>query len=360
MNSDETTVKDTMSAEIPCRVTVENLDLEGLSALWHREESRLRWTCPFVLPPWLSSWWSIFGGGVNPLIAVVRQGDLIIGVAPLMVRDETVRFLGDPDVCDYFDFAVLPGWEPIFFRTLMGDLRARELTDMDLGPVRPGSAVLGFFSKQEPLSGCQRSTVEDEVFLEADLPSTWEEFLRQLDGKQRHEVRRKLRRLHDAGDIRFRVVRSTSRLTDAMEIFLRLFAMNREDKATFMTDRMAAFFRALAFALADEGLLRLFFLELDGQPVASVFCFDHQSTRYLYNSAYDNAYSEIGVGLMCKVLSIKAAIDEGLSTYNFLKGGEIYKYRLGGKEVPLWRCRATLCGEGAERAIPAALSKAQG
>jgi CelD/BcsL family acetyltransferase involved in cellulose biosynthesis len=360
MDLDETTVKNTLAAEIPRRVTVENLDMEALSALRHGAGAHLPWTCPFVLPPWLSAWWRVFGGGAEPLIAVVRNGSSIIGVAPLMIRDGTVRFLGDPDVCDYFDCPVVPGQEPLFFGALMDHLKAKGLQELDLGPVRPESAVLGFFSKHESLHGCQWSIRPEDVSLEVDLPATWEEFLNALDAKQRHEIRRKLRRLNEAGSIRFRSVRDASQIPDAMGTFLDLFTMNRNDKAAFLTDRMESFFRTLALGLAGEGLLDLSFLELDGQPVASVFCFDLQGTRYLYNNGYDGAYRDIGVGLMSKVLSLEAAIDEGLRTYNFLRGDEEYKYRLGGKEIPLSRCRMTLCGGTAAGVVPAAELKAQG
>ena len=60
---------------------------------------------------------------------------------------------------------------------------------------------------------------------------------------------------------------------------------------------------------------------------------------YLYNSGYDPRYGELSVGLLCKVLSIKNSIESGRKRYDFLKGAEPYKYHLGGKEVPLSRCR---------------------
>jgi CelD/BcsL family acetyltransferase involved in cellulose biosynthesis len=48
------------------------------------------------------------------------------------------------------------------------------------------------------------------------------------------------------------------------------------------------------------------------------------------------------VGLMCKILSIKDAIETGRKKYDFLKGAETYKYRLGGIEVPLSYCKINL------------------
>lgn len=327
--------------EMLCRVTIESP--EALTPLWHSYRKALRWTCPFVLPPWLNAWWSVFGHDAESLIAVVRQGKTVIGIAPLMLQGKTVRFLGDPNVCDTFDCVVAHGKESLFFEALFAHLSAQGFNDLDLGPMRPDAAALKFLSAHRLSCRAECRMGPEDVLSEVDLPGTWDAFLDELDGKQRHEIRRKLRRLHEAGSIRFRRADDVAELPEAMETFLRLFSMNREDKAAFMTAPMASFFRALSLALAEDGLLRLFFLDMDERPVASVFCFDHRGTRYLYNNGYDDAYRELSVGLMCKVLSLKAAIDEGLSTYNFLRGGELYKVRLGGREVPLASCHVTLC-----------------
>jgi len=333
-------MEDTCNRESSCQVSLASL--EDLAALWRDPMAALQWTCPFVLPPWLSSWWSVFGRGAQPLIVVVRERRAIIGIAPLMLQGKTVRFLGDPDVCDYFDCIVVQGKERLFFTTLLAHLTAQGLGELDLGLLRPDASIRMFLPDIESNGAVQWCTEQEDVFSELDLPATWDELLGKLDGKQRHELRRKLRRLHDAGSVEFRRVDNMTQLPAAVDTFLSLFTMNREDKAEFMTDAMASFFQALCLSLGKEGLLRLFFLDLDGRPVASVFCFDYQGTRYLYNNGYDAAYQELGVGLMSKVLSLKAAIDDGLGSYNFLKGGEVYKYRLGGKAIPLWRCHATL------------------
>ena len=53
-----------------------------------------------------------------------------------------------------------------------------------------------------------------------------------------------------------------------------------------MTPEREHFFHELATAMDKEGLLRLFFLELDGERVASAFCYDYENAYYLYNSGY--------------------------------------------------------------------------
>ena len=124
-----------------------------------------------------------------------------------------------------------------------------------------------------------------------------------------------------------------------MDTFLRLFEANRSDKAAFMTSRRARFFRSLAEEMAGAGAAKLSFLELDAKPAAAVMCFHDPSTVYLYNNGYDHRFRSLSVGLLSKVLSIREAIREGKQRFDFLKGPEAYKRRLGGKPVSLYRCK---------------------
>jgi CelD/BcsL family acetyltransferase involved in cellulose biosynthesis len=127
-----------------------------------------------------------------------------------------------------------------------------------------------------------------------------------------------------------------------MDSFFRMFVESRQDKAAFLTGPREAFFRQMAASLAEAGLLRLGILELDGKPVAQIICFDYNNCIYLYNSGYEPQYVSLSVGLLSKVLAIKDSIERGKQKFDFLKGAEPYKYRLGGQEVPLYRCLITL------------------
>ncbi len=178
--------------------------------------------------------------------------------------------------------------------------------------------------------------------MELDLPSTWDEYLAMLDRKQRHEVRRKLRRLEAAGNVDYHVVEDSAAVHEVMDIFLKLFSESREDKATFMTAQMESFFRSLADSMAEAGLLKVGILELDTLPVAMVMCFDYNNCVYLYNSGYDPQYRSLSVGLLSKVLHIKDSIQRGRKRFDFLKGGEPYKYHLGGRDTPLHSCQITI------------------
>jgi len=299
----------------------------------------LRWSSVFVLPGWLRVWWQSFGDGAELYLRTVRQGEEIIGIAPLFFRDKTAALIGSADVCDYLDFVPARGREEEFFSVLLDDLIERGVSYLDLGPLRPDSTVLNYLvaiarNRNYPVL-CQ----EEGVSVELDLPATWDEYLAALATKQRHEVKRKLRRLDEAGNIAYRCIEVSPPQVDGfMDTFLRLFALSREEKAEFMTPHRESFFRSLAGAMAEAKLLRLGVLELNAVTVAMIMGFDYNDTMYLYNSAYDPDYRQLSVGLLSKVLCLKDSIEGDKKKFDFLKGGEPYKYQLGGSEIPLYRC----------------------
>ena len=109
-----------------------------------------------------------------------------------------------------------------------------------------------------------------------------------------------------------------------------------------MTSSMESFFRSIAQAMAQVGILRFGVIELDELAIAMTLGFDYQDTIYLYNSGYDPAYRQLSIGLLSKVLGLKESIRQGRKKWDFLKGSETYKYHLGGNEIPLYRCQITL------------------
>ena len=109
-----------------------------------------------------------------------------------------------------------------------------------------------------------------------------------------------------------------------------------------MTARMKTFFNSMVDTMAEAGFLKLGILELDTLPAAMVLCFDYDDCVYLYNSGYDPHYGSLSVGLLSKVLFIKDSIQKGRKKFDFLRGGEPYKYQLGGREVPIYSCQIML------------------
>ena len=323
--------------------TVTQESFESLTSFWTDSSHRLKWGSVFVLPSWLEVWWREFQAGTELYLAAVRQQSGIVGIMPLQVKGEKAFFIGSADVCDYLDFVIVPGRESDFFNVLLDDLRQQGITHLDLRPLRSDSTAITNLMGVARNRGFEVLCQEEEVTVELDLPATWEEYLVGLDKKQRHEIRRKLRRLWEAGKVDYRCLEVSPQEVGALtDTFLKLFALSREEKAEFMTARMESFFRSLAKAMAEINLLRYGILEVDKLTAAMIMGFDYNEAMYLYNSGYDPQYNSLSVGLLSKVLCIKESIKRGMKKWDFLKGAERYKYQLGGNEIPLYNCQITM------------------
>jgi len=287
-------------------------------------------------------WWQTFGSSLEPHLCAIRYDDELIGIAPLFFQGNKARLVGSSDVCDYLDVIVAPGSGKAFFEHLIPYLEQQGITHLDLGALRADSIVFSHLLAAAKHYNYEVLCEPEEVSMELELPPTWEAFLNGLTGKERHEIRRKLRRLSEAAHTNFRVVESKTEVSEQINTFFELFKLNRSDKSDFMTAQRVSFFRSLAEALAEARILKLFFLDLDDRPAAAVMCFDYNSTVYLYNNGYDERYRSLSIGLLSKVFTIRNSIERGKSKYDFLKGTEVYKKRLGGKPVQLFRCQVEL------------------
>ena len=323
--------------------TVTRESFDRLTSYWNESSFGLKWGSVFILPSWLETWWHTFQPETELYLTAVRDKSGIIGIAPLHLKDGEARFVGSPDVCDYQDFIIVPGRETEFYEVLLDDLARQGVNQLDLNAVRLDSSVMTSLVNVVENHGGVVNRREEDVTVEMDLPGDWEKYLDSLDKKQRHEVRRKLRRLWGAGDVYYHCqevsLEDVGGLTDT---FLKLFSLSREEKADFMTSQMQVFFRSLAEAMAKIKLLRYGILEVESHPAAMIMGFEYDQAMYLYNSAYDPRYNSLSAGLLSKVLCIKESIERGRKKWDFLKGAERYKYQLGGGEIRLYRCRITI------------------
>ena len=177
------------------------------------------------------------------------------------------------------------------------------------------------------------------------LPGDFDTFVQRLGKKERHELRRKIRRLENATEATFRWLSGSG--TDAerggaLDRFFALHRLSRGAKADFMTPDMERFFRDIADALAPLGRLRLGVLRAHDEDAAVLFAFAYRGTLALYNAAYDPALASLSIGIVSHAWAIREAIAEGFDTYDLLRGDEPYKYDLGGKDRWLGRLEATL------------------
>lgn len=325
-------------------IKIKTESFERVESFFLNPEFALDWNCLFVLPVWLKTWWDAFGGHQDPEILTGYYHGKLIGLAPLQIDEKIARFIGSENVCDYQDMVVTPYHHQEFLEAVLSYLKKKGVHSLELGALRPYSVSLkelpGIAERMGFTVICESAGVASAIA----LPNTWESYLQMIGGKQRHEIRRKLRRLDEAGHVRFRIINRPDKISEHMDIFFSLFKASRPDKKEFLSDAMLSFFLKLAQNMARRGFFRMSFLDIDGVPAAAVMCFDYNDTVFLYNNGYDPRFGKLSVGLLSKVYSIRYGIEQKRPRYDLLKGNEVYKKRLGSTPVPLYRLNIDLEG----------------
>ena len=102
---------------------------------------------------------------------------------------------------------------------------------------------------------------------------------------------------------------------------------------------MEAFFGSL---LRAAGAVLDLLVAPNGTPVAAAFGFEATDSYYLYNSSFDPAAGHVSPGAVLVDRLIEAAIAAGRTRFDFLKGAEAYKFRMGAVERPLFAVEAEL------------------
>lgn len=285
---------------------------------------------PFDHPAWHRAWWAQFGDGRTAIYLALRDDDTLTGVLPLMHDGDTLTIAGDPEVCDYTSFPIRAGSPDDVPPAIFEAVDALPWRTFHVWGLPDDAAALPALTRWGEARGYRVETDFEAVCPRIALQTDWDAYLASLDKKDRHELRRKMRRFEQAGaEVAMRTFRSRDEVDAALAAFFHLHRISHRGKAVFMTAEMEAFFRTMACGLAAEGVVRLFQIDVDGVAVASLLGFAAGDELLLYNSGYDPAYAPASVGIVSKALTIQAAIADGLRAFDFLRGAEPYKYDLG-------------------------------
>lgn len=303
---------------------------------WNELAERFSHRSVFLTHEWFSTWWSSFGEGRTLSIYRVENEGRILGYAPLMRYGDTLSFMAGEDVSDYCDFLYDEGRAEVFFQALMdavlGEKSIRKLDLINIKMVSPTIGALTGWAARKEVS-CD--VVPMEVTPVLELPASYEQFLRELNRKHRHEIRRKLRRAGGLPELQFK---STGRNTSDgdIEAFIDLHRRYGGPKLEFWKKQgMDIFFNTLFNELAARRWARLDSLFSGGNLAASILIFEYGRETSLYNMAYSREYSSYNPGYYLLNNAIESAIRKQQKSVNFLRGREKYKYEFGAEDYSI-------------------------
>jgi len=306
---------------------------------------------PFSRYEYLSEWWKTLGGGEwkDAKLVLVSASDngQLVGIAPLFIDEydgqQALLLVGSIEISDYLDLIVRESDLPNFLSGLI-DFLASSLADKwsaidwyNLPDSSPTLAALKADSEQRGWS------YDEEIYRPTPriaLNGSFDDYLMGIDKKQRHELRRKMRRAAESGRVHFYVVDKDMEIEPELESFFQLMIQD-PNKAEFLHEVMHDQMSNSIRAAHDYGYLWLAFLEIDGVKVAATLCFDYNNKLWGYNSGLSRDFMELSPGWVIMGLTIQWCCENGRSEFDFMRGDEDYKYRMGGVNKYVMRARVS-------------------
>jgi CelD/BcsL family acetyltransferase involved in cellulose biosynthesis len=317
---------------------------ERLASEWNTLVQESIANTPFQRLDYQQSWWQHLGPGNLYTVAVRNDGHQndgrLVGIGSFYLIDETLYFNGCVEESDYLDLIATPEHTEKVWELVLDCLDSDGMPRwncIDLCNVPAASPTRDILPRLAESRGFSFSTEVHEVCPIIPLAGTFDDYLAGLDKKQRHEVRRKMRRAAEAG-LEIQTVGPDDDIETAVNDFLLLLQKSHPDKAEWLNDGRTAHFHQIAAAAQANGTLQLMFAVMEGQQAATLFNYDYNGRIYVYNSGFDpDAFSHLSAGVVLTAKAIEWAIENGRHSFDFLRGNEVYKYRFGAEDTTVHR-----------------------
>lgn len=306
---------------------------------WDNLAGRSMTDTPFQSLAYQRAWWQHLGPGTLHTITV-REAGALAAVLCVYSQDGLVHFNGCVEETDYLDLIAPAGYAATGWRAAIDLLNSDQFPawhTLELCNIPAGSPSRAILAEIAAEQGWAHSSDIQEVCPVITLPGDFDTYLESLDKKQRHELRRKLRRA-SAADVDLHIVRPDEEITQAVDDFLRLLQLSTPEKAAWLNPARRAVFQDVAAAAQAAGTLQLMFLTIEGRKAAALFNLDYKGRVWVYNSGLDPAaFGFLSPGVVLTAQAIEHAINSGHNTFDFLRGSEEYKYRFGAQDTTIHR-----------------------
>jgi CelD/BcsL family acetyltransferase involved in cellulose biosynthesis len=308
---------------------------------------------PFRGWDWAACWWQHYRDSSSELfvLAVTDELDRLVGIAPWYLHCSThqgrvVRFLGSGEVCsDYLTLLCRGGTEAAVAQTI-GDWLLTDAAPrwdlLDLNGVEAADPTIERLAARLATSGAIVDCQENHNCWCLELPGGWDELLAQISSSRRNRIRSLLRRGIDSGRMTVHEVETPDDLERGFEILIELHQKRRlslSQLGCFASARFTAFHRQIAARLLELGQLRLLWTELEGRPFTVEYGFVAGQTVFYYQTGFETELADESPGWVALAVSLKRAIEEGYSQFDFLRGDEPYKASWNAKPRPLAQLR---------------------
>ena len=308
-------------------------------------------TSPFHRKEWIKAWCETLGKDVEPLILIVEDQQKIVGIAPLYIESSVtkgtvVHFLGAGKACsDYASILVRPEYQTQVISTIANWLTSStsefSWSTMSLEGISTEDPTMEIFAQQLGRHMVvDRSPHENSWVI--DLPETWDDYLMSLSKRCRRMMRQLDKEHIQSGRATFSIASTAAEVHHGLNVLIELHTARREElgcEGCFSDPEFIKLVKKSAHSFFHAGNLRLGTVYVDERPAAVALSFSHGDSIFAYQCGYDPEFSEMKPGWILNQFQLRYAIENGYRHFDFLRGDEAYKSRLGARPVELQRLR---------------------
>ena len=319
---------------------------EELASEWDEVFDADPHATPFVSSGWGLAWMRHFADGAEPWLVTVRDGERLVGLAPLALdrsrRKRVLRMIGK-EPGDYWDVLAVPERRETVNAAVAAELARRsEQWDALYIAGQPGESITAALAQQSSLVVRARAGVPCPRVM---LPDGFDEYLRLLPASHRSNVRKHLRRL-DQGQVRLREVTDASELDRAIarwhELHIKRWAaLPKRIDPTHLEERFRDFILDAMRALVPQGLARVSEFLVDDEVVGVYVNLIDDHAFYWYLGGFEPSRAKLGLGKMSVAQGIRWSIETGRRYFDFTRGRESFKYYFGAVDR---HCPAVMVG----------------
>ena len=345
---------------------------------WDRLAARSPWATPFSAWAFHRAWWDAYGANAHEetLVVVPTGGaaDQIVAIVPLMHRHEvepsdalthtTMRhgthadltpveatakavFFGASYHADYATILADPADLPAVAAAIADYLAGPDAGPWDVVDLRrlrcgdpAADDLASALGAREIAEGWTLNVEREDVCPVVTFPEgvDMEGYLATLGKKERHEIRRKVRRAEAVGNILLED--SADPLADLgafIDLHQKRWGADGLFPPTPGGEQSRVLFRRLFELFGADGPLRLTFLSVGDRRIAAGIHFETADAFLYYNAGVDPDARDLSPGVLMVHACVARALAAGKRRMDFLRGNEGYKYEWGALDEPIQR-----------------------
>ena len=286
----------------------------------------------FLRHEWFAAWWRAFGAGKDIFVIIAEGDDGICAIAPLMrchgsfrgVPVRSVEFISNNDspACGFilrrnheyaagdimsFLMGGAPEWDMLFLRNMVhADAVSSEIMKaLDSAGrryiVRPGLS---------------------SPYLAMD--KDWDEYFKGLSSKSRKTIRNVCNRIRRLGDVEVRECGDVEGFDDMVPVSEKGWKY-REGKSFVNRPDRLRFFRLLSDTAASKGWLSIWYVYMNGDPIAYEYHLKYKGMDTALLSEFNSDYGRFSPGTYLDYEIIKSLFANGIREYDMCGVLDEYK-----------------------------------